>query len=74
LRLINNIERDTSCSELFKTLNILPVPCLYIMEIEYYIKLNIDGIKQNSVRHDYNTGHRSDLQSQCYRTDIFKIA
>jgi hypothetical protein len=37
--------------ELFKTLNILPVPCMYIMEIVYNVKLNINRLEQNSDRH-----------------------
>jgi hypothetical protein len=48
MRLISNVGRDTSCRILFKTLNILPLPCMYIMEIVYYIKMNISGIEQNS--------------------------
>jgi hypothetical protein len=71
MRLISSVERDTSCRELFKTLNILPVPCMYIKEIVYYVKLNIGGTQQNSVTHDYNTCHRSNIQSQFCRTDIF---
>ena len=37
VRLICNIKRKTSCREIFRTLNILPVPCVYIMETVYYI-------------------------------------
>jgi hypothetical protein len=72
MRLISILERDTSCRELFNTLNILPVPCMYILETVYYMKLNINGIEQDSVRHDYNTRHRSDLQSQFCRNGIFE--
>jgi hypothetical protein len=32
VRLICNVKRKTSCREFFRTLNILPVPCVYIME------------------------------------------
>jgi len=42
------------------------------MEIVYYIKMNIDGLEQHSVWHEYNTHHRSDLQSQFCRPDIKK--
>jgi hypothetical protein len=70
--LICNINWKTSCTELFRTLNILPVPCVYIMLTVYYIKLNSKGFKQNSAIHDYNTHHRSDFQTQFCRTDIFK--
>jgi hypothetical protein len=40
VRLICNVKRNTSCRELFRTLNILPVPCVYIMETVYYIQLH----------------------------------
>jgi len=72
MRLISNVGRDTSCRVFFKTLNILPLPCMYIMETVYYIKMNIGGLEQNSVRHNYNTRHRSDLPLQLCRTDILK--
>jgi hypothetical protein len=61
MKLISNAERGTSCRDSFKTLNTLPVPCMYITENVYYIKWNICGIEQNSARHDYNTRHKSDL-------------
>jgi len=41
VRLICNIKKRTSCRELFKKLNILPVPCVHIMEMVHYIKINI---------------------------------
>jgi hypothetical protein len=71
LRLICNVKRKTSCWELFRTLNILPVPCVYIMET-VYIKLYNEGLKQNLVKHDYKPRNRLDLQTQFCRTNIFK--
>jgi len=47
--------------ELFKTLNILPVPCMYIMEIVYNVKLNINRLEHNSDRHYFNTRERPGL-------------
>ena len=67
------VGRDTSCRVLFKTLYIFPLLCMYIMEIVYYIKMNISRIEQNSVRHNYNTHQRSDLQSQFCRSYILYI-
>jgi hypothetical protein len=72
VRLICNVKRKTSCRELFRTLNILPVPCVYIMEMVYYIKVNNKGLKQNLPIHDYETWHRSDFQTQFCRTGILK--
>jgi len=48
MRLISNVGSDTSCRALFKTLNIFSLPCVYIMEIVYYIKMNIGKLEQNS--------------------------
>jgi hypothetical protein len=74
MRLISNVGRDTSCRVLFKTLNILPLPCVCIMENVYYInvKMNIGSLEQNSLRHNYNTHPRSDLQYTFCRTDILE--
>jgi hypothetical protein len=46
VRLICNVKRRMSCRELFRALNILLVPCVYIMESIYYIKLNSKWLKQ----------------------------
>jgi len=72
MRLISNFGKDASYRVLFKTLNILPLPCMYIREIVYYIKMNMGGLEQNSIRHNYNTRHRSDLQCKFCRTDILE--
>jgi hypothetical protein len=72
MRLVSNVGRDTSCRVLIKTLNTLPFPCMYIMEIVYYIKMNIGRLEQNSVRHNYNPCYRSDIPPQFYRTDSLK--
>jgi hypothetical protein len=48
MRLISNVGRDTAYRVLFKTVNIFPLPCVYIMEIVYYIKMNIGKLEQNS--------------------------
>jgi len=72
VRLICNVNRKTSCRELFRTMSILPVPRVYKMETVYYIKLNNEGLKQNSAIHDYKTRHRLDFQTQFCGTDIFK--
>jgi hypothetical protein len=72
VRLICNVARRMTCRELFRTLNILPVPCVYIMETIYYTKLNNKGLKQNLAMHDYKTRRGTDFQTQFCRTDIFK--
>jgi hypothetical protein len=39
VRLICNVKRKMPCRELFRTLNILSLPCVYIMEMVFYINL-----------------------------------
>jgi hypothetical protein len=51
MRLIRKVGRGTSCRVLFKTLNILPLSCMYVMETVYYIEMNIGMLEQNSARH-----------------------
>ena len=70
--MICNIQRDVSCREWFKTLNLLPVPCLYIIEISYHIKSNKRVIRQHSVKHDYDMHHRLNFQPQFCRNNSFK--
>ena len=72
VRLICSVNRRSSCRELFKLLNILPVPCVYIMETVCYIKRNNKGLKQNSAIHDYKTRYRLDFQTQYCRTNMLK--
>ena len=38
----------------------------------YYIKVSNKGLKQSLAIHDYETRHKSDFQTQFFRTDIFK--
>jgi hypothetical protein len=72
MRLISNVGGDVSCRVFIKTLNILPLSCMYIMEIVFCVEMNIGRLEQNSFRHNYNTRHSSDVQSQFFRIDIFK--
>jgi len=45
VRLMCNVKKRTSCRELFKQLSILPMSCVYIMEMVHYIKVNNRGLK-----------------------------
>jgi hypothetical protein len=72
VRLMCSVNRRSCCRELFKSLNILPVPRVYIMETVCYTKLNNKGLKQNSAIHDYKIRHRSDFQTQFCRTNMLK--
>jgi hypothetical protein len=38
IRIIGGVNRLSSCRKLFKDLNLLPLPCMYIFELVCYIK------------------------------------
>jgi hypothetical protein len=72
MQIISNVSRTTSFRELFKRWNILTVPCIYIMEILCYIKVNLGKYEQNSVIRDHNTRQRKDFHIQYWRTEVCK--
>jgi hypothetical protein len=45
----------TSCRQLFKDLNLLPLPCMYIFGIVCHTKLNLEKLEQNNVFHNHDT-------------------
>jgi hypothetical protein len=53
LRIIGKTGRHASCRNLFKDLNMLPLPCLYISEVVCCVKLNMEKIKYNEAVHDH---------------------
>ena len=72
IRIISNVSSNTSCRNLFKDLKILPLPCLYIREVVYMIKLNWKQAKQNKDVHNHNTRHKSDFHTLYCRTNLYK--
>jgi hypothetical protein len=72
VRSMSNAKNRRSCRELFKELRILPMPCVYIMELIIYIKTSNGGLKQNLAVHQHETHHRSDFQLRFCRTNIYK--
>jgi hypothetical protein len=72
LRIIGGIGRRASCRNLFKNLNILPLPCLYISEVVCYVKSNMEKLKYNGEIHDHCTRQKLDLHTKFYRTTFLK--
>jgi hypothetical protein len=71
LRIIGKAGRHASCRNLFKDLNILPLPCLYISEVVCCVKSNMKNRKYNEEVHDHCTCQKSDLHTQFCRTTLF---
>lgn len=61
LRNIANATRRTSCRDLFKKFNILPLASIYILKTLIYVKTNINIFSKNNFNHDYNTRMGDDL-------------
>jgi hypothetical protein len=80
IRIITNSNSRTSCRDLFKELNILPLQSQYILSFAVYVAKNIDDFTTNSDIHSINTRHKSSLypplirltkyQKGVYYTDI----
>lgn len=54
IRAICNIAPDVSCRPFFKTLNILPLPCLYILEMGKFVKQNAHIYQQTKDKTNKN--------------------
>lgn len=61
IRVIARAPPLTPCKELFKKLNILPLPCLYILETIMFIKQNCQNYKKHSELHDHKTRQAGNL-------------
>jgi hypothetical protein len=59
-------------ADIFKDYNILPVACLYILEIKCYIKKYKDSLEQNVQFHNYNMQRKLDLHVQFCNMDLFR--
>jgi hypothetical protein len=62
----------SSCRQLFKDLNPLPLPCMYIFEIVCYTKLHLEKLEQHSAVHNYNTRQGLISHVQFCRTNVLK--
>jgi len=60
IMVIMNTNKGDSCRELFKQLNILPLPSQYILSIIIFISKNIDLLITNSEIHAISTRFNSD--------------
>jgi len=71
IRKIRKAGQHASCRNLFKDLNVFPLPCLYISEVVCCVKSDKEKVKYNEV-HDHCTCQKSDLHIQFCRTTLFK--
>ena len=72
VRMIGRVGQYISCRNLFKDLNILTLPCLYISEVVCKTRSNWEQMKQNEEIHDHSTRQKSDFHTQYCRITLFK--
>lgn len=62
LRTIANVPHRTHCRNIFKAYKILPLPCIYMMEILLFVEKNISEFETNNYNHEYNTRQCAQLR------------
>jgi hypothetical protein len=72
MRVIKGVNKRTSCRPIFKQLNILPLPCIYILELVTFTKNNLHLFKKNSDFHSYNTRFKDNLRTDKHRTTLYE--
>lgn len=72
IRAIVQVSQTTSCRPYFKTLRILPLPCIYIYEILNFVKSNINRFPTNSDNHSYNTRNKNNIFIEPFNTTLYK--
>ena len=72
IRIMSKVDQHTSCRKPFRELGVLPLPCLYISEMVYWIKYFRGKPECNIDLHDHDTCHRTDLHPLSCRTNIAK--
>lgn len=75
LRSMLGAKKLESCKPLFKQLNIMPLPCIYIFEVLLFVMKNmnsIDSFHKNHQIHNYNTRQCANLHLEGTRTNLCK--
>jgi len=72
IRIMSKADQHTSCRNLFRTLGILPLPCLYISKMVCWIKYYRGKLEYNSDLHEHDTCHKTDLHPLTCRTNLAK--
>lgn len=67
VRAIYNLRHRESLRELFKTINIMTVPCQFIYENIMYVRKNLHLFNKISDRHNFNTRNKDKLHQPSFR-------
>lgn len=72
VRNIVGVSRRTSCRRYFRELKILPLACLYIMEIVMLVKSNPDKFLRNNHNHHYDTKGQNTLLTPAHSLSLYE--
>lgn len=72
VRTIAGVSKYTTCRNIFKELNLLTVPCIYILEVLLFVKQNVDKFVTNNKYHDYDTRKGADLCVPNHNLSIYE--
>lgn len=72
IRVLANVCTRTSCRPLFKQLQILPLPCLYLLETLTFIHRNLSDHRTFTENHNYGTRNADDLIIMRSRIEMSK--
>jgi hypothetical protein len=72
LRIMTFSPWRTSCKPIFKELNILTIPCLYILKVLLWVQSNFDSLSDENFDHGYNTRYRNDFQYPRHRLRLIE--
>jgi len=64
------VSSRTSCTQLFKELNIPTLASLYILEVNCFIRKYCQCLQRNSKVHNYNTRRKMDIHVKLHNTEV----
>lgn len=71
VRIIALKKRYEHCKPLFKQLKILPLPCLYILEVACFTVLHLESLDRNADHHTHDTRNKTHLQIIPHNTKLY---
>jgi len=72
IRVMAGVNSRTSCRQLFKELNILTLPSLYILEVTCFLIRYCQSLELNVNVHNHNTRRKMDMHIKSHRTNLYK--
>ena len=73
IRLIANGKPNEHCKPIFKKLGILPLPCLYILNVLTYVKTHLrNSLLRGTNTHKYDTRNKENFKVLQHRTSLYE--